>query len=412
MLREKEFIVNKNILSLGLLISCVGNTISSAEIKPESARETLKVLTFNIDTNIGRTEESYARESHPEWRVGARMPKLQSSLDKIITEHSPDVIHLQEGRKFVTKFGDEVDSITPLVDFLAAQGYQVSTAQYNPSDRAFSYITAVQKGFTIDGYETMYLSKSPEKPTDHENHAQRLAEIKDHNFGEEWERSIYIANFHDDQGRQYRARNVHLGIAELGRKQACEMMRKNTEEAVAKNSEVLEVSTGDFNTFPDWGGPAQLEIMKQGGVLEEVTADLRLPTGRRIDSTFIAFPYDFAVDEKRLDAQSKKDNGMALAALLAGMHPVARKIKIDELFTTECKALCGHLDRVYQHGFTSSKATLLPTPQFEDLDLEAYDEKSVKAFIVRHHHEGPAFASDHQPILSELQLPKKSTELR
>lgn len=115
---------------------CISQYVFTASESAEP-KETLKVLSFNIDTNIGITEEGYARDSNPEWRVNARMPKILQSLGKIIQEDSPDVIQLQEGRKFITKFGDQVDSITPLVQFLSEQGYQVSTKPLAPSERAF-----------------------------------------------------------------------------------------------------------------------------------------------------------------------------------------------------------------------------------------------------------------------------------
>lgn len=393
--------MNKMMLFLGLMTMSLVGPAHSAALPQGGTPEGLKVLTFNIDTNIGRTEEGNARDSHPEWRVGSRMPAIKSSLKDVITKYSPDVIQIQEGRKFITKFGDEVDSITPLMDFFAAEGYQVSTEQYNPTDRSFSFITAIKNNFMIDGYEKFYFTKTPNVPTDH---SLSMADIKDHNYGEEWERCVYITDFRDALGRHYRLKNVHLGIGELHRKKACEMLRQDSEQAIALDPAVLEVTTGDFNTFPDWGGPAQLEIMAQNAVLEEVTKDLRLLNGKRIDSTFIAFPYDFAADEKRLNAASLKDAGKPLAGVLYDMPADARREKIDELFVTECKALGGHLDRVYQHGFAKARATLLPTPQFDDFDKERVDESSVKDFVVRHLQDGPAFASDHQPILVECEL--------
>ena len=108
-----------------------------------------KLLSFNIDTNILRTEEGYARDSYPEWRVGRRMPKLQSAIVRIVDKYKPDVIHIQEARDFVTKFGDHVNSVDPLVDTLRALDYHVSTIRYNPSDRAFSYITAIRPSLAL-----------------------------------------------------------------------------------------------------------------------------------------------------------------------------------------------------------------------------------------------------------------------
>ena len=408
LIQNQRIFMNNRIASIIFAMACYAGLVqaSASELNQAAASsDNLTVLTFNIDTNIARTEEGYARDSHPQWRVGDRMPKICASLAQIIESHQPDVIHLQEGRNFVTKFGDEVDSIHPLMAFLAAQGYQVSTEQYNPSDRAFSFITAIKQGFEVDAYEKFYLSKTPGQATDR---SLPLTEIKDNNFGEEWERCVYIANFHDAQGRKYRTTNVHLGISELHRKQACSMLQQDAQRVSLANPEVLQVQTGDMNTFPDWGGPAQLEIMKQNAVLQEVTENLTLQNGVKIHTTFIAFPFDFAADEKRLNDRSFKDHGASLGAILAAMSSSARKAKIGEIFATECKSLNGHLDRIYQHGFESASATLLPTPQFADFDLASFNEASVKDFIIRHHEDGPAFASDHQPIIAVCKLPRSN----
>ncbi len=392
--------MKKNILFLGVLVVYTG--IYSAASKKQ-APEVLKVLSFNIDTNAIRTEEGYARDSHPAWRVGARMPKIQAALKKIIETDSPDVIHLQEGRKFITNFGDEVDSITPLMELLYDEGYQVSTEQENPTDRSFAFITAIKKKFIIDDYKKIYFTKTPDRATDH---SLPLEKVKEHNYGEEWECCTYITEFHDAQGRNYRLKNLHLRLGELHRKQACEILLQDTEQAISRDPNVLEVIAGDFNTFSDWGGPAQLEIMARNGVLEEVTQDLKLPHGARIDSTHVAYPYDFAADEKRLNAQSLKDHEKPLAKVLLSMPPLDRKQKIEELFKKECRALGSHFDRVYQRGFGNSKVTLLPLPLFDDFDATRFgDEAYVKDFVVRHLEDGPAFASDHQPLLAEFELP-------
>jgi len=100
----------------------------------------MNVLTFNIDTNIGRTEEGYARDSFPEWRVNNRIPLILKWLEKIIKERRPEVIHLQEGRNFITKFGDHVDSVTLIKDFLTRNYYTVSSRRYNPSDKALAIL--------------------------------------------------------------------------------------------------------------------------------------------------------------------------------------------------------------------------------------------------------------------------------
>ncbi len=371
-------------------------TLSSLlSIEHFTLSKSLTILSFNIDTNIGRTEEGYAREAFPELRVNARMPKLIATLANIIDEEYPDVIQLQEGRSFITKYGDKVDSITPLINFLKEQGYQVKDAQYNPSDRAFSYIEAIKPTFTVDHEYSLYFTKTPHKPTDHSNHAADLTNIKAHNYGEEWERSAYITQFHNKAGQVFYAFNVHLGIVPEHRLKACEQLKEWSAEIITKNPKAKIIITGDFNTFPQWLGPDQLKIMNTNSILQEVTQELFLPNMQPTDVTFISFPPDFAANEQRLRSEVLK---------LPALNPVTRREKIIELFKTECQALGGHLDRVFQYGFKSAIAMMIPTPQFEDFEIDEFSEGYVKEFILRHIDDGPAFASDHQPILTQLQF--------
>ena len=386
--------IKRKILFSGLLITVFGLH------QKLQASEELKVLSFNIDTNILRTEEGFARDTFPEWRVGARMPILIKTLDNLIKEHGPDVIQLQEGRKFDTKQGDHVDSITPLVDFLKSKGYHVNSIPYNPSlnlppNKAFSYIEAIKSNFSVESQELEYFTKTPHAPTDHKDHFNgRKEEIKDHNFGEEWERSAYITKFHNTiTGQLYYAFNIHLGIGAGHRKQACRQLRDKAKDIVTREPYAKIVMTGDFNTFPDWGGPEQLEIMRTNSVLKEVTENLLLQNGKKTNSSFIAYPFDFGADSKRLDPEIKE---------LYDMSPDARRARIIELYQTQCKSLGGLLDRVFQYGYKKGTTTLLPTPQFENFDLSQWKEEYIKAYIIKHINKGPAFASDHQPVLTIL----------
>lgn len=359
-----------------------------------AASEPLTVLSWNIDTNIGRTEEGYAREAFPELRVNARIPKIIESLTGLIDQHAPDVIQLQEGRSFTTKYGDCVDSITPLVRFLETKGYAVSATKYNPSDRAFSYIEAIKKAnFTPLGIASKYFTKTPDSPTDHTKHAERLEEIKNHNFGEEWERSALISKFSGKDGQEYYLFNVHLGVSLGHRLQACELLKQWVKEIVSQQKNAKVVITGDFNTFADWGGPKQLEIMSTNSPLNETTQSLLMTNGTHATSSFIAFPPDFASDERRLSEEVKN---------LPNLGATERRAKIASLYAKECKSLGGLLDRVYQSGFKTACSVLIPTPQFKDFDIDSFCEQYVKEFIMRHIDEGPAFASDHQPVLTKL----------
>jgi endonuclease/exonuclease/phosphatase family metal-dependent hydrolase len=353
----------------------------------------LNVLTFNIDTNA-RIEEGYGRDAFPELRVKERMPKIIKALQDIIDTSSPDVIQLQEGRKFHTKHGDLVDSITPLVSFLRDKGYHVGDAQYNPTGKSFSYIEGIKKDkFHIDKRESKYFTKTPDVATDHTDHDVRKQEIKDHNFGEEWERSTHITKFHDEAGQTYYAFNINLPVGLQSRLQASEQLKGLAKRIIEEEPNAKIIMTGDFNTFPDWGGPDQLKIMTTNSPLEEATKTLMLPNGKKVNTSFIAFPHDFGVASGRLRDAMKP---------VYDMEAVARKKRIVELFAQEAPALGGHLDRVYHYGFGSASSTLIPTPQFEGFDLDQFGEEYVKQYILDHVDEGPAFVSDHQPVLTRL----------
>ncbi|NKI92098.1 hypothetical protein [Rhizobacter sp. SG703] len=65
-----------------------------------------------------------------------------------------------------------------------------------------------------------------------------------------------------------------------------------------------------------------------------------------------------------------------------------------------CPALGGTLDRVFQRGFERTKCKLLPAACHDTSGITSFNnEDQVKKYINDHDSE-PAFASDHQPILT------------
>lgn len=361
--------------------------------------QSLTVLSFNIDVNRARTEEGYGRDSFPELRINARMPRIIAVLEEIIDEEFPDIIQIQEARDFKTKHGDRVAAVAPLVKFLTDQGYNVSTEQYNLSDSSMTYITATKKEFIIDGHKAKYLTKTEDSPTDH---SLPMAEIKDNNFGEEFERCVFITQMHDVKGQKYFVFNVHLLMTLLSRLESCKLLRKWAHAIVARDPKVKIIMTGDFNTFPQWGGPEQLSIMTTDSVLEEVSKTLILPNEKQINTSFIAFLPDFSYHEQEALIKAEM-------AKFPMMDPQTRRAAIVEVFTNNCQAfghaLGGQLDRVYQYGFKSGVSILIPTPQFDDFNIDLFSEQYVKSFILRHAFDSsPAFASDHQPVLTKLEF--------
>jgi endonuclease/exonuclease/phosphatase family metal-dependent hydrolase len=357
-----------------------------------------KALSWNIDTNIMRTEEGYVRDSHPEWRASARVPSIKSCLTDLIQKHEPDLIHIQECRKFVNKFGEEVNSLDPYLEHLSKSGYTVHTKKYNPYDAtglSFSYITALKEGFTFQNSQSPLYTKTPLVST---NRQLTIDEIKKNNFGEVWERSPYINFIKDREGNDFCAINNHLGIGLEVRMEASKLLNEWVSDIVKKNKNIRVIVSGDFNSFPAWGGPEQINIIKEAGILKSATEELKVySTEEKIASTFFFFPYDFGAfgtDNAYLKSEEAK---------LPQFSPKERKERIADLFKNEAKALGGHLDHVFYRGFTNAESYLVPTPLFGDVK-GGYTEKSVKKYVLENHSKGPAFASDHQPILSLFTL--------
>lgn len=370
-------------------------------ITPAEQKEFV-VCSYNIDTNMVRTEEGFARDAHPEWRIKERIPHIIKTLQAIIKRDSPDLIHLQEGRRCTTRFGDEIDSVTPLMDFLKTEGYQVWEQPYNLTGGAvFSFITALKENYIKIDNQFVYITES-RQPTDHSDHALRLQAIKKQNFGEEYERCLYITKFKDKENNIYYSCNLHLGLGLEHRKKASEVINEWAEKVKKENPKAHIIITGDFNTFSDWGGQEQLAIIKDAGVLTSATDTLKIyGTDRIIDSSFFPFPHDFGAQEKSLKEELEE---------LKRIDPVTRKLKMHELFKTKCKALGDKLDHVFVAGFKKAQAYLSPFPLFSDGPIE-YLEHLVKDYVLGHHInskegkkvEGPAFASDHQPVITFLE---------
>lgn len=110
---------------------------------------------------------------------------------------------------------------------------------------------------------------------------------------------------------------------------------------------------------------------------------------------FFAFPYDFAVKDKILYAKYNFFEQMEKLA-----H-VDQKAMIIKIFKEECQAIGGHLYHLFYHGFSKAISYLVPTPINGSI-TEFYDEDSVKDYILSKSGIGPAFISDHQPILTFL----------
>ncbi len=372
---------------------------------------TVTLLTYNIDTNILRTEEGYARDAFPEWRAGARAPFIMKNLEKIIKQEHPDIIQIQEARKFTTKFGDRVDSVTYLVDFFHAQGYEVLVQPYNQTgERSFQFITAYQpKTFELETSYIRYLTKTPETPTPRPSIEEKsadekqaiISQIKSHNFGVEWERGVFITGLRDLETKELIfSFNVHLDIPLDCRMKSSALVVSFVKEIIEKSPGARVLLSGDFNSFPDWGGDEQIKLLSDAildgqPLLGESTKDLTLSNGEIINFSFMSPPYDFAANEKRLN----------MTQALAEMPPKERREKIMKVYETECQSLGGKLDHMFfSRGLEPIKTALIPAPTSDEVPT-SYHEREVKEFIIRRARERQeaAFASDHQPICSTFQ---------
>lgn len=366
--------------------------------KLTSDKNRYKHVSFNFDTNINLLEDGLFTESHAAWRVKNRMPFILSALTDFYNS-GVELFSLQEGRHFFKANGEEVDSINPIVNHMKSMGLNVHEQQYNPSDRAFSYITAWNPSrFDLKDTKIKYFTQTPDKPTEHPDTTGMSEEqikeidtkIKDNNYGEYWERCFVIYHLFDKQTDSDVALvNVHLGIVLNHRLKAAEIVRETAEQMKKENPKLRIIITGDFNTFPDWGGPEQLEKLS-GSVLTEATKKLKLPNGELTDSSFISPPYDFAAMATKLDMRN----------VIKEVSLESKRHLVKKLFEHVCFARGGHLDRVFYSGFSTGESFLVPTPQFEEgLNINYNSEKEVKEFIMKHI-DGPCFASDHQPVLS------------
>ncbi len=400
--------INKSLMILGTVAFCA--VAHAGKIIPEGSELDSQLkssqsyihATFNIDTNIGRTEEGYASDSHAAWRVKNRMSALQDVLTQL-RDAKVDSITLQETRKFVRRDGENVDSITPIMDHLRSLGYDVLKQKYNPadpSDLVFCYITAWNPGYLeMVDQRTHYLTRTPDKATDHPDTTGLDAaaikvidqRIKENNFGEYWERCLSITTLRDYRtDKRVHLINTHLGIGAEHRIEASRIISEVSKSILDKDLTAKIICSGDFNSFPDAKGPEQMQAMEKAGVLKQATSSLKLPNGKVTHSSFIAFPFDFGSKEQKLNLKN----------VIEALSTPLRTQLINTLFGEVCNALGGHLDRVFYAGFGGATSYLVPTLQFADGEsIDFTSESEVKAYIMRHIG-SPAFASDHQPVLT------------
>lgn len=409
---------------------------------------------FNPDSNIGRVElKGSAAESHAAWRANARAHLIREKILSGIRDHHPDVFTFQECRRFEA-FDGVVDSLTGVQATLSEKGYEVLVNGYNESggEKAFQYVTAYDPNmFALEDRFIRYFSRTPDKATvrpDMSNMSAQdadaaLNEIKHNNYGIEWDRCAFFVKLrHKELSNPVYVINVHLDIAEVHRVKATELLIQFIADIAEKEPEAHIMIEGDFNTFPDRGGPEQLAMLRNakhgdGPLLHEATEDLRFPDGTKAEHTFIAYPYDFmgpqgrnmrgtsvgdlvlqskGLDELIAKMDSRKDQKLAIEALtlsreagfnmqrfLSMLAPECRKVMTGLVFE-QCAALGGKLDHGYYRGCERVESSeVLINPLHPEPKINSFnDEHEVKNYILANHHKGPAFPSDHLPLVFKL----------
>ena len=328
--------------------------------------------------------------------------------------------------------------MNPLKSAFEGHGYRVEVVNYNETgDKAFKYITAYDPAvLQLKGGYVRYLTLTPDRPTDRSG---TEADIKKNNLGSLFERSVFIARFeHVELKEPVYSTNVHADLPNDHRVHASQVLVDCVLEILANEPDAKIVMSGDFNAFPEPGRRTdeQLAILKnasfdQAPLLNEASDPLLYPNKTEATCTFVGFPYDFfgvPIEGTRINNTELKDlierlppadrahaeqvfgkmpSPFQLTRFLSALTDVGcRKLMIGLIYE-QCRAVGGKLDRSYYRGFDSSKCKLVPAPQFSDAPNDIEDDKAVKDYVLAHHDEGPAYASDHQPMVTSL-ITKKS----
>ena len=350
----------------------------------------IEFTTWNINTD-SRLEEKFARELYPEWRSNARVGMIQKAMP------NSDIIHIQETRHYINKYGEEVDSVTPMLDFFKDRGYNSSLQAREPLDyRSLQYITVYKADrFELVENKVFYCTKTPNELKGKPDVSGKTPEeaklltdaYLDHNYGEVEEHTILLTHLLDKASLEdIWTINVHIAFALTHRKAVSEMIVKIVKDL---GPDAKVIIAGDFNSFDGWGGSEQMQILTSSDLLADVSENLKLPNGESMpgNTTFFAYPFDCITDQK--DIKNK-------------LYDSTDKDEVNQVFAQYGRATGGQLDHIvvsnnlHQVGDT----VLNVTPQFFPLP-DNYTESAVKDYILSHL-EGPAFASDHQSLTVKL----------
>lgn len=366
------------------------------------ATDIIKVATYNICV-MDRVEEGWAREILPLHRANARQDAIVHTVDTINKSHNPNIWLFQEGCRYTNKLGEEVDNITKLEIYLESSGYEVHSCPYKLDHKPGIYLSAFKKDrFQLMGTDVWYFTQDhlpTETPVN--DSSEELEKMRDRNFGELHERSTFVLHLTDKRNSDIlHLCNIHLGLSKQVRLESCKLLNTFSQEFLRSAPFSRVIMGGDFNTFPDWGGPEMLDII----LLQDATKELCLYEKGQCsfmnsyDSTIFMYPFDFASKEEefknsdrltKFEEREAEDRGRTLR----------------QIYAHECAARGGHLDHIFTYGFCASnigEAMVHPVPLFPEEAPSDYTEEEVKNYVLENYDRGPAFASDHQPVVAYL----------
>jgi endonuclease/exonuclease/phosphatase family metal-dependent hydrolase len=344
----------------------------------------MRVLSWNLDTNIIRYYAN-AINAFPGFGIVDRL----DAIKHFISQSGSDIIQLQELRLITLEDKSIIDPITPLIDYLTSLNYTVLVCPYNQTGgQCFQYISAFNNElFKHRLSYTRYITKTPLVST---NHLQELSIIKENNYGEEFERCVFINALERTDGKLIFTINCHLSMLVDIRIKSSELINTFVREILTINPNAGIILSGDFNSFVDRRGQEQLDILKE--TLDHTSSNLA-------GSSFINYPFDLGAQESKF---RELINGFKSLPT-----PEKRQSFID-LYTKHCPAYGGVvdlkydsyilLDHFFTHGFKYDGAIMIPTPL--NGEPENYKEDIIKQYVLKS--EGPAFASDHQIIVVDL----------
>jgi hypothetical protein len=379
--------------------------LSRSNAVSDSPEDVLWVLSWNIDSNVGMVHMGPNRDAFPEYSSAARMERIIWELSQKIDLLSPPLIHIQEGRRFTLDDGTQLDSVTPVVEFLSSRGYQVLTQNYlDGDDKSFVYITAfLPQVFSLVETNRWYMTRTTDRPTDR---SLPREEILHNNFGELFERCVFHVTLRRKAtGEIVHSVNVHLGIGGDYRVAACEILHSIVDGFLTASPESYVVCTGDFNAFPDWKGPEQIDVLRRP-LTCSISHSVLVPH----PWTFIPSPYDLIGKVYGLflrpSGLSEQDS-----------TPIARRKAMLDVYSGRNlgslplpPAIGGALDLVVSCGFQSEEVMLVLTPTNPELFNEIVgtgdvSESAIREYIMRcAESDTPyaAWASDHQKVIARF----------